>query len=297
MKAFYQNTETLKWEIIDDLNNLLQLAPGGYKLKTNTGKTHVWIFEGAHSIGSALITDVIKNPEGDKYTDFDELDIATKDFFADAAQEAALKVAELELSKQDLLISEENIKTVNGQSLLGAGNITITGSGGSSTYEIWGYVATWAELPLGVTETDPIVGDLVGVNTDTGISVFGIGNKRYKGFYKRIDTTGVATTDYGTSPFVGFPMQADQATVDAGTDDTQFVTPLTLKNNPNTHSAETASTIGAIIETTELETITDTTKIAASVESVVNWFSGLTIKDYIVGDINNILDSINGEDI
>jgi len=46
---------------------------------------------------------------------------------------------------------------------------------------------------------------------------------------------------------------------------------------------ETASTIGALIETTELETITDTTKIAASVEGVVNWFSGLRIKEFLSG--------------
>ena len=40
-------------------------------------------------------------------------------------------------SKQDLLISGTNIKTVNGQSLLGSGNLTISGSGGSSDVSIF----------------------------------------------------------------------------------------------------------------------------------------------------------------
>lgn len=32
--------------------------------------------------------------------------------------------------KQDLLVSGENIKTINGESILGSGNLTIAGSGG-----------------------------------------------------------------------------------------------------------------------------------------------------------------------
>lgn len=37
-------------------------------------------------------------------------------------------------NKQDKLVSSKNIKTVNGQSLLGSGNITIEGGGGGDTY-------------------------------------------------------------------------------------------------------------------------------------------------------------------
>lgn len=41
-------------------------------------------------------------------------------------------VANLYADKQDALISGENIKTINGQSLLGSGNIVISGGGGNS---------------------------------------------------------------------------------------------------------------------------------------------------------------------
>lgn len=37
------------------------------------------------------------------------------------------KVSQLETSKQDKLVSGTNIKTINGQSLLGSGDITIQG--------------------------------------------------------------------------------------------------------------------------------------------------------------------------
>jgi hypothetical protein len=41
---------------------------------------------------------------------------------------------EVVAEKQDTLISGTNIKTVNGESLLGAGNITISGGGGGGEY-------------------------------------------------------------------------------------------------------------------------------------------------------------------
>ena len=46
---------------------------------------------------------------------------------------------------------------------------------------------------------------------------------------------------------------------------------------------ETQSTIGALIEATELTEITDTTKIAASDSAFLKWFSGLRIKTFLTG--------------
>ena len=46
------------------------------------------------------------------------------------------KIKNLINLKQDKLISGSNIKTVNGQSLLGSGNITISGGGGSGGYTV-----------------------------------------------------------------------------------------------------------------------------------------------------------------
>ena len=73
----------------------------------------------------------------------------------------------------------------------------------SNSANIWGYVTDYASLPLGITATDPEIGDLVGVNTTTGVWI--LGTQRKQGFYKRSALTGVAATDYGTSPFSAYP--------------------------------------------------------------------------------------------
>ena len=101
---------------------------------------------------------------------------------------------------------------------------------GAGSVNVWGYVTAYANLPLGITSADPEVGDLVGVNTTTGVWI--IGTQRSLGFYRRIAGSGVVADDYGTSPYSGFPLQADQAVVNAGTDDTFYVTPLTLATTP-----------------------------------------------------------------
>ena len=46
------------------------------------------------------------------------------------------KVPQLESGKQDNLVSGANIKTINGQSILGAGNITIQGGGGTGIDDV-----------------------------------------------------------------------------------------------------------------------------------------------------------------
>ena len=59
------------------------------------------------------------------------------------------KVSNLENSKQDLLISGTNIKTINGQSILGEGDITIEGGGGSSS----GGNGAYSEVNHGTSDT------------------------------------------------------------------------------------------------------------------------------------------------
>jgi len=94
---------------------------------------------------------------------------------------------------------------------------------------IWGYVANYAALPLGVTVSDPQIGDLVGVNASQGTWI--LGTQRREGYYKRSAMTGVAATDYGTAPFAGFSQAATQAQVNTGTDTDTFVSPYTFKNS------------------------------------------------------------------
>ena len=49
------------------------------------------------------------------------------------ANEVVKAVKDLETNKQDTLVSGTNIKTINNESILGSGNITIQGGGGSAT--------------------------------------------------------------------------------------------------------------------------------------------------------------------
>ena len=74
----------------------------------------------------------------------------------------------------------------------------------ANSANVYGYVTAYSDLPLGTTVNDPEIGDLVGVNTTTGVWL--IGTQRRNGFYKRVALTGVANTDYGTAPYSGFPM-------------------------------------------------------------------------------------------
>ena len=57
-------------------------------------------------------------------------------------------------SKQDILISGTNIKTINNQSLLGSGNISIQGGGGASGTTLADYGITDAYTK---TETDAAI--------------------------------------------------------------------------------------------------------------------------------------------
>lgn len=58
------------------------------------------------------------------------------------------RVAELESGKQDKLVSGTNIKTINGESILGSGNIVISGGGSSS-----GGSGAYAEVSHGTGDT------------------------------------------------------------------------------------------------------------------------------------------------
>lgn len=52
----------------------------------------------------------------------------------DIISELIKKVEELEKSKQDLLVSGNNIKTINGSSILGEGDLVISGGSSSGSY-------------------------------------------------------------------------------------------------------------------------------------------------------------------
>ncbi len=62
-----------------------------------------------------------------------QYNLATQSFRGLMSAEDKTKLDNLENSKQDSLISGTNIKTINGQSILGSGNLTINGGGSSSS--------------------------------------------------------------------------------------------------------------------------------------------------------------------
>jgi hypothetical protein len=67
---------------------------------------------------------------------------------------------------------------------------------------VWDYVSEWADLPLGDTDDDPEIGDLVGVNNESGTWL--LNTLRRRGMYKRVALTGTRAEQYGTSPFTDY---------------------------------------------------------------------------------------------
>ena len=79
----------------------------------------------------------------------------TSDNVEDALNEAGNKIK----NKQDKLVSGTNIKTINGQSILGYGNIEITSSGGSGTNFSVSYNEVNEELTITSTTENNIIYD------------------------------------------------------------------------------------------------------------------------------------------
>lgn len=83
----------------------------------------------------------------------DENNNFTSDNVEGALSEAGNKIK----NKQDKLVSGINIKTINGESLLGSGNIAITSSGGSGTNFSVSYNEVNEELTItSITENNII---------------------------------------------------------------------------------------------------------------------------------------------
>ena len=65
-------------------------------------------------------------------------------------------------NKQDTLVSGTNIKTINGESILGSGNITISGGSGSGLAEPWSadenYLGVWSKSSPGISDYDFFAG-------------------------------------------------------------------------------------------------------------------------------------------
>ena len=75
-------------------------------------------------------------------------------------------------NKQDTLVSGTNIKTINGESILGSGNITISGGSGSGLAEPWStdanFLGVWSKSSPNLSEND----FFAGLHTNDGLVGF-----------------------------------------------------------------------------------------------------------------------------
>ena len=106
----------------------------------------------------------------------------TSDNVEDALNEAGDKIK----NKQDKLVSGTNIKTINGTSILGSGNIAITGEGGSIDTSSF---ATKTEVNTNLSKKQDKLVSGTNIKTINGQSLLGNGN---------IEITGGSTESPGT---------------------------------------------------------------------------------------------------
>ena len=86
-----------------------------------------------------------------------KLEDANNNFVNDNVEDALNETVDKIKNKQDKLVSGTNIKTINGQSILGSGNIEITSSGGSGTNFFVSYNEVNEELTITSTTENNII--------------------------------------------------------------------------------------------------------------------------------------------
>lgn len=80
MKAFYKDTNN-HWVLETDKGKEILIA-GTCTMYSNIDGSKVWIRQGNHTKATAVIEDVIKDPDtGDTYTDYDDFISTNADFF------------------------------------------------------------------------------------------------------------------------------------------------------------------------------------------------------------------------
>ena len=93
-------------------------------------------------------------------------------------------ISDLLSNKQDTLVSGNNIKTINGESILGSGNITIEGGSGSS------------DANVAAVDTQETIDSIDGFKTINGESILGSGNIEIN-----VEGDGVYITPFSVQQF------------------------------------------------------------------------------------------------
>lgn len=139
-ETYVNNVMSSKQDTINDLDTIRSgAALGATALQSETYKgTITGVSANGTSIATSGVAD-IPAASTSKYG-VTKLSSATNSTSTTlAATASAVKVAyDLANGKQDKLVSGTNIKTINGTSILGSGNIVISGEGGN-TYNVTGY--------------------------------------------------------------------------------------------------------------------------------------------------------------
>ena len=86
-----------------------------------------------------------------------KLEDANNNFVNDNVEDALNETVDKIKNKQDKLVSGTNIKTINGKSILGYGNIEITSFGGSGTNFSVSYNEVNEELTITTTTENNII--------------------------------------------------------------------------------------------------------------------------------------------
>lgn len=134
------------------------------------------------------------------------------------------KVPQLETSKQDKLISGSNIRTINGDSILGSGDITIQGGDPNAvkytSQTLMDAQKTQARTNIGAQET--LIGSGTGQNIKTinNESILGTGNIDVQGGEDGVGFDDVSTQQDGT--IVITLTNGDTITIDLNHNHTQY---------------------------------------------------------------------------
>jgi hypothetical protein len=182
-------------------------------------------------------------------------------------------------TKQNVLVSGTNLKTVNSQSLLGPGDLTIAGGSGAVWGGITGTLSNQADLQailntFAVSSHGHIIDNITGLQTAldgkaTTASVTTVST----------DLASLTTVVAGKQNTLGFTPEniSNKATNLTSPDNTKYPTTLAVSN---AISGITKSTLGlSLVENTTLSTWTGSTTLATLGTIITGTWNGTAIND------------------
>lgn len=182
-------------------------------------------------------------------------------------------------AKQDTLVSGTSLKTINSQSLLGSGNLAISGGSGAVWGGITGTLSNQTDLQavlntFAISSHEHIIGNITGLQTAldakaTVVSVTTVSD----------NLAALTTVVAGKQNTLGFTAEniANKSTVLTSPDNTKYPTTLAVSN---AISGITKSTLGlSLVENTALSTWAGSTNLATLGTIITGTWNGTAIND------------------